>query len=90
MFERKPDIQIHSLSPLLSKAIKECRLSLDLSKQEFAKKIRKSPNYVEDLEQARVAITSDVLENSANVFGLSVGELVEIAVTEKTLVVACF
>jgi len=88
MFAKTTGVQIHSLSPMLSEAIKECRIALDLSPQEFARKIYKSADFVYDVEQAEIAINSDVLEDSASVFGLSVGELVEIAVSEKSRIVA--
>ena len=88
MYTKKTDIQIHSLSSLLSKAIKQCRNALDLSSKEFATKIHKSTSYIQDVEQGRIPVTSDVLEDCASAFGLSVSELFEIAISEKALVVA--
>lgn len=83
MLSNKTEVHIHSLSPMLSEAIKQCRIALDLSPQQFAKKICKSVNYVQQLEQAKIAISSDVLQDSAFALGLTVGELVEIAVSQK-------
>jgi ribosome-binding protein aMBF1 (putative translation factor) len=88
MFSRKPDIQIHGLSPMLGEAIKQCRRSLDMPVQELAIKIRKTPDFVLDLEHAKTNINSQILEDCAAAFGLSASELVEIALSEKVLVVA--
>ena len=53
MPSRKSELHIHSLSPMLSEAIKQCRMALDMSPQQFAKKIRKSVDFVNDLEQPK-------------------------------------
>jgi ribosome-binding protein aMBF1 (putative translation factor) len=82
--KKKTAIQIHSQSPELSAAIKQCRIRLDMSPQEFAKKIRKTAEYVHELEQAEIAINTPTLEDCASAFGLSVGELVgQVAVPTK-------
>lgn len=88
MYSRKTEVQIHSLSPLLSEAIKRCRTALDMSPQSLARKIGRHPAFVTKLENAEVAIDSQSLEDCASAFGLSVGELVELALSKNVLVVA--
>ncbi len=85
MSSNKLDVHIHCLSPLLSEAIGQCRRALDMSVKEFANKIHKTPNYLFQLERAKIAITSQVLQDCATNLGLSVGELVDIAVYGQVL-----
>jgi ribosome-binding protein aMBF1 (putative translation factor) len=79
MISKKGNVQIHSFSPVLSEAIKQCRIAQNMSPQQLAARIRKSTEFVHDLENAMVAIDSPTLEDCAAAFGLSAGELVEIA-----------
>jgi hypothetical protein len=48
----------------------------------------KSPEYVQDLENGKLAIDSQALEDCAAAFGLSAGEIVEIAVSESVTLLA--
>jgi ribosome-binding protein aMBF1 (putative translation factor) len=81
MFSRKANIQIHSVSPVLSEAIRQCRIAAGMSPEQLAKKIRKSSDFVNDLEQALIAIDSQILEDCASALGLSSGEMVNIAIS---------
>jgi ribosome-binding protein aMBF1 (putative translation factor) len=88
MFSSRADVQIHGHSQVLSQTIKECRMALNMSPEQLARMIKKTPEFVQDLEKAKVAIDSQVLEDCAWAFGLSAAEMVEIAVSEAVLVVA--
>ena len=88
MFSKRSSVQIKSVSPRLSQAIKQCRQALEMSQKDLSRKIRRSVEYVQDLENSAVAIDSQTLEDCATSFGLSVGELVEIAISESVIVVA--
>jgi len=83
MSSRNLDVQIHRISPLLSQTIKQCRRALHMSSAEFAQRLRKTPAYLAQLERAEIAFTSQVLEDCASTLGLSVAELVEIAVSDR-------
>lgn len=85
MFKRRANIQIYSVSPILSKTIKQCRCTIEMSTEELAKAIHKSTEYVIDLEQAKIAIDSQTLEDCALVFGLSPSQMVEIALNDYAL-----
>lgn len=75
----KKEIQKIGLSKLLSKAIWRARIALDLSVPELAKKIGKSHFFCHKLERNDIVIDAQTLQDCACAFGLSVGELVELA-----------
>jgi transcriptional regulator with XRE-family HTH domain len=89
MLARKPSLQIHNLRcRQVGEAIKQCRIALDLSVQDLAKRIGRSASQVQDIEEARVAVDSELLQSCASVFGLTEIEIVSLAASDSTLLVA--
>jgi transcriptional regulator with XRE-family HTH domain len=85
MSSKNLNVQIYSLSPQLGAAIGQCRQTLNMSVHEFAKKIHKTPDFVFQLERAEIRITSQVLLDSATALDLSIGELIDVAVSGGVL-----
>jgi transcriptional regulator with XRE-family HTH domain len=86
---RNPPPAVRSLSCLgLGDTIRLCRIALGMSQLDLAARIKRSLSFVHDLEQARIDVDIDILEDCAAVFGLSAGEMVELALSESVLLVA--
>lgn len=88
MSSKKLDIEINSISPLLSEAIAHCRRALEISVPEFAKSIHKSKEFVYQLERAEIAITSQILLDCATALGISIGEIIEIALSGQLMLIS--
>ena len=84
---KKIDIQINSMSPMLGETIRQCRLALKMTPREFANQLHTSLTFVLQIERAEVAISSQILEDCANILGLSSAELCELAMSEKVMMV---
>lgn len=85
--KKKIDIQINSLSPALGETIRQCRLALRMSPREFANQLHTSLTFVLQIERAEVAMTSQILEDCAQILGLSPQELVDMSMSKKMMMV---
>lgn len=54
-----------------------------LSPQELATRLKKPDTFVDKLERAEAAITSAILEDCASALGLSLAELVKLALSAE-------
>lgn len=67
------------LYSVLGETIRQCRLYLEISVSEFARKIGRQPSYVRQLEQAQVELSMPLLKDCARALDISVEELFEFA-----------
>ena len=75
-----PNVQVYSLSSVIGEAIKQKRISLGFSADQFAERIGKTADFVCRLERAEVSLDSQVFYRCAEVLGMTVVELVQFAI----------
>ena len=74
MFQLRP-----SLQPSLSKAIRDCRVTVGLTADAFAERLGQPVSFVQQIEKAELSIDRKRLRTCAEALGVSSDELLDIA-----------
>lgn len=74
-----------SIQSSLCKAIRDCRITLGLSADDFAQRLGKPITYVNQIEQAELSLDGRKLKSCANALGISSVDLIDIAYSAREM-----